>query len=80
MLRFTIRDVLWLTVVVGLGCGWWIEHRRSTLWSSRSKAALHVISKRGITAHWYDNGMIVEERRAATDPRTATFFSGNANP
>jgi hypothetical protein len=29
MLRFTIRDVLWLTVVVGLALGWWQEHRRS---------------------------------------------------
>jgi len=23
MFRFTIRDVLWLTVVVGMGLGWW---------------------------------------------------------
>ena len=27
MLRFSIRDVLWLTVVVGLAVGWWIDHR-----------------------------------------------------
>ena len=27
MLHFTIRDVLWLTVVVGLGLGWWAEHQ-----------------------------------------------------
>jgi hypothetical protein len=26
MFRFTIRDVLWLTVVA-LACGWWIERR-----------------------------------------------------
>src|SRR5262245_4945606 len=26
-MRFTIRDMLWLTVVVGMGCGWLIEHR-----------------------------------------------------
>ena len=25
MFRFTIRDVLWLTVVVGMGVGWWIQ-------------------------------------------------------
>jgi hypothetical protein len=24
--RFTIRDVLWLTVVVGLSVGWWLDH------------------------------------------------------
>ena len=34
MFRFTIRDVLWLTVVValalGLGLGWWQDHRTLT--------------------------------------------------
>lgn len=39
MFRFTIRDVLWLTVVVGLGVGWWgdqlgLRAQRSTLWNS----------------------------------------------
>ncbi len=29
MFRFTIRDVLWLTVVVALAVGWWVEHRRT---------------------------------------------------
>ena len=28
MLRFTIRDVLWLTVVVALAVGWWLERRQ----------------------------------------------------
>jgi hypothetical protein len=27
MFRFTIRDVLWLTVVVSLGCGWMLDNR-----------------------------------------------------
>jgi hypothetical protein len=26
-MRFTIRDFLWLTVVVALGVSWWIDHR-----------------------------------------------------
>lgn len=25
MFRFTIRDVLWLTVVVAIGLGWWVD-------------------------------------------------------
>ena len=28
MFRFTIRDVLWLTVVAALECAWWSDHRR----------------------------------------------------
>jgi hypothetical protein len=26
-LRFTIRDLLWLTLVVAMGLGWWLDHR-----------------------------------------------------
>ena len=26
-MKFTIRDLLWLTVVVALGVAWWIDHR-----------------------------------------------------
>ena len=38
MFRFTIRDVLWLTVVVALAVGWWMDHReqssrRDTTWA-----------------------------------------------
>jgi len=29
-LRFTIRDLLWLTLVVALAVGWWLDHRRLT--------------------------------------------------
>ena len=28
MFRFTIRDVLWAMVVVGVSVGWWAEHRQ----------------------------------------------------
>jgi len=31
MLRFTIRDVLWLTVAVALVCGWLSDHARLKL-------------------------------------------------
>jgi hypothetical protein len=26
-LRFTIRDLRWLTVVAALATGWWLDHR-----------------------------------------------------
>jgi hypothetical protein len=27
--RFTIRDLLWLTALVAVSVGWWLDHRES---------------------------------------------------
>ena len=44
-MRFTIRDLLWLTVVVGLTTGWWLreqrlhsELERAEVWRGRAGA------------------------------------------
>jgi hypothetical protein len=29
-LRFSVRDLLWLVVVMALAVGWWLDHRRLT--------------------------------------------------
>jgi len=70
MFRFTIRDVLWLTVVVALAIALWLERQRSVrdllreqretaLWTSRSEAALSAIKARGVPASWYERGVAV---------------------
>jgi lysylphosphatidylglycerol synthetase-like protein (DUF2156 family) len=38
MYKFTIRDLLWLTVVVALGVAWWVQWRQ--LDALRSETAL----------------------------------------
>jgi len=43
MFRFTIRDVLWLTVVVGLSIGWWLDHRTTT--AKHFNAELEVVRR-----------------------------------
>ena len=35
MLRFSIRDVLWLTVVVAMGVGWLLTAQRAALLTAR---------------------------------------------
>jgi hypothetical protein len=34
-LRFTIRDLLWLTLVVALATGWWLDHKQLTTWDGK---------------------------------------------
>jgi hypothetical protein len=38
-LHFTIRDLLWLTLVVALAAGWWLEHR---FWINRADLVVNV--------------------------------------
>ena len=45
MFRFTIRDVLWLTVVVALAVGWWIEHEGHVSSAATVKALESTVAK-----------------------------------
>jgi hypothetical protein len=37
MFRFTIRDVLWLMVVVALGVGWWMQRQDALALAAANK-------------------------------------------
>jgi hypothetical protein len=37
--RFTIRELLWLTLVVAIGSGWWVESVRARQWQQRAEIA-----------------------------------------
>ena len=39
-LRFSIRDLLWLTVVVALAVGWWVDRSNITRHAAESYAEL----------------------------------------
>src|SRR5437870_661913 len=42
-MRFTIRDMLWFVVVVGLSLGWWLDHRTTT--AKHFNAELEVVRR-----------------------------------
>lgn len=73
MFRFTIRELLILTVTAGLAVGWWTDHRRLTRESSdwESKAVLVTNSLLG-TEHEIGKPWQLEERlklrRASASP------------
>ncbi len=43
MMRFTIRDVLWLTVVAALALAWWVDHRHLAMETTRWKWRFGVV-------------------------------------
>jgi hypothetical protein len=45
MFRFTIRDLLWLMVVVAFGCAWWTTHKKLASRLAESERQLNVAEK-----------------------------------
>ena len=60
MFRFTIRDVLWLMVVVALAVGWLIDHRRIGLAPAHLQTLIGVLSSHGISVRLESKGVSAE--------------------
>jgi hypothetical protein len=72
MFRFTIRDVLWLTVVVALGLGWWMTRRdlhAERIWRNRTGALEAVIADKGLTVEW-DKGVARIRNKDGSESQT----------
>ena len=53
--RFTIRDLLWLTAVVTMGVGWWLDHRHG----ATQRTSLSQIASYHETLDTLQNGLVV---------------------
>jgi hypothetical protein len=42
MLRFAIRDLIWLTILAAVLAAWWVDHRGQEARLSKLKADLHM--------------------------------------
>jgi hypothetical protein len=77
MWRFTIRDVLWLTVVVALGIGWWVKHlqlaplRWKLARTERNLSWLvNSLAEKGLSVEFSDDSM----RSVARKPDAVLFW------
>ena len=55
-MRFTIRDVMWLTLVVAILAGWGIDHARQVAWQAQVKEA---IQSTGMVLHFFNGRPIL---------------------
>ena len=63
MFRFTIRDVLWLTVVAAVMAAWWVERSVATdrVWKVRAHAAADVLASEGWRVCWKDDSVDISK-------------------
>jgi hypothetical protein len=83
MFRFTIRDVLWLTVVAGLALGWWADRRYQDkknyrtemfLWRFRAEALRRFIEVGGTGTVASQKGSLGREEVHVIEPNGSTTF------
>jgi len=70
MFRFTIRDVLWLTVVIGLAVGWWINRthaaKQEQEWINRFNPLTDAVRMEGWEIVWSHTQLTLENRNGDT--------------
>ncbi len=52
MLRYTTRDLLWLTVAVAIACGWWLSEARNRATQRAAKSELMVLQIKLLKESW----------------------------
>jgi hypothetical protein len=69
MFRFTIRDLLWVTVVVALGVAWWIDRRQmrnqldeANKWRTRAGGLEYVLRREFGNVRWVPGGVEVHAK------------------
>ena len=83
MFRFTIRDVLWLMVVVAVACGWFVKRRHEAARRQRLQAEMFEARHHWGTARYESNrsqGIITGPREMARlhlDGNLAAFNRGD---
>jgi hypothetical protein len=56
-MRFTIRDVLWLTVVIGMALAWWLHYREYSIWEERGVSLDIQLRATGWNVNYGDGGL-----------------------
>ena len=62
MFRFTIRDLFWLVLLVGVSCAWWLDRRSND-------GVIHAPTNDEVIAEWERSSStapVLAERRAKT--------------
>jgi len=72
MFRFTIRDVRWLTVVVGLSLAWWTTRndlKKASVWKNRAGALEEVLANDDWVVEW-DEGVVRLHKKDGSGSQT----------
>jgi len=68
LMRFSLRDLFWMMVVVGLGLAWWMDRRGiqqdRDVWKYHAEGAKHLSSYYHVTQIEIDGNEMIGKRKS----------------
>jgi hypothetical protein len=78
--RFSIREVLWLTLVVAIGLGWWTESFSTRQWRQRAEIAAGQFEAEKLGRIVFGNDGVLAESLYYDAPLRKAFFPTDSGP
>ena len=78
MFRFSLREMLWLMLVVGVGLGWWTESARARQWRERAEIAAGQLEAENLGRMVFEEQGVKFESSYYDAPFKQAFFPTDA--
>ena len=80
MFRFTLRELLWLTLIVAMGAAWWTESFRTRQWRQRAEIAASQLETENLGKMVFQNRGVLFQSSSNLPPFQETFVPTDAGP
>jgi hypothetical protein len=78
VIRFTIRELLWLTLIVAVVTGWQLESARARTWRQRAEIAAGQLEAENLGHMVFHDGSVIFESSYYDEPLRKTVIPTNA--
>ena len=59
-MKFSIRDLMFVTAIVALAVGWWVDRGRLAYWKFCAESLARALVDRGYKVEWLEEGPSIE--------------------
>jgi hypothetical protein len=73
VIRFSIRELLWLTLVVAVGTAWWMESSRARQWRERAEIAASQLEAENLGKLVFQNDGVLYQSLRYSPPFQESF-------
>ncbi len=73
VIRFSIRELLWVTLVFAIGTAWWMESARARQWRERAEIAASQLEAENLGKLVFQSGGVLYQSQRFKPPFQESF-------